>query len=195
EVPAQLAIERRMIEAGERRVEPAKQAAGASEQLGRAEAHFREWPAGHPGEQPDEALTSFGLDRRPFRARAGRLDTRHLEVRRGPPDVPERRGLKVDEPGIALRVHHLEHPLAAVARGEMKVVVVLAGETGERAREAVDLAGDALRRGDREARGEGVDAHGGADYHARVSEDPPPSRRLGRRPATRPPESSSNEVG
>ena len=52
--------------------------------------------------------------------------------------VPMSRSPEIDERGLTLRMHYLEYPLRSVIECQAEVVVVLAGQAVERAREAPD---------------------------------------------------------
>ena len=81
---------------------------------------------------------------------SSRTDARQGKLRRPLCQMLQHGALQLDEPAFASGVHDLEHEAAPVRRGEVEVVIVLAGERAGAGREVVDLAGHLLGIGSRE---------------------------------------------
>ena len=161
EVPLQLAVGGRVVEAGERAVERPQQAAEALVQLGGARSGLRERHAGGPREEEHEAALAAAVRHAADRPPApGGCHPRQRERGRRALEVLEHLGQHLDEGRVPLRVHQLEDERAAVAFVEAEVVVVLAGEGRGRPIEPERLPG--------EARGEvGRGRRGGVLLHHR----------------------------
>ena len=171
EVPGEVAVGVRVIEAREGAVHLAEQPSERAQQLRRAGAGLREGRPREPRQHPDQPGSAVrSRDDRRLPARAGRHDAGQGQVRRALADAAQRRTLQLDEAPLARGVHGLQHEGPAVGGDEPEVVVELPREHAGLGLEAVEAAGERGRVGlGQRMGGAALGLHGGIVLHFTLS--------------------------